>query len=157
MHRAATEYLIGWMDSLRRKPLVLRGARQVGKSYLARTFARSHFRNLVEINFEESPDLGRLFEAKSPDQIVPRLELHSGSKIIPVEIKAGKTGRLKSLHMFLREKMRSFGVRFNTDVPSLLDTEAALPSGETMPYRLLSLPLYLFGQTRRLCERHGTS
>ena len=79
-----------------------------------------------------------------------------GSKIIPVEIKAGKTGRLKSLHMFLREKMRRFGVRFNTDVPSLLDTQAALPSGEILPYRLLSLPLYLVGRTRRLCERHST-
>ena len=457
MHRAATEYLIGWRNSPRRKPLVLRGARQVGKSYLVRAFARSHFRNLAEINFEESPDLGRLFDARSPDQIVPRLELHSGgkivpgetllfldevqaapqvfaslryfherlpllhvvaagsllefvledhdfsmpvgrieylhlgpmvfeeflealgrpqladflqtyvmgddlpapvheqllgllrefmvvggmpeavqayvetksfiecdkikqsilstyvddfskygsrvntqrvqrvfqrlphlvgskfkhtqvdrdqqareigkalhllclariaykihhsscngvplgaeiderkfkalfldvgmlcrscglslseledtddltlvnsgavceqfagqhllysrqffeepelhywsrekrqssaevdfvisvgSKLIPVEIKAGKTGRLKSLHMFLREKRRSFGVRFNTDLPSLLDTEAALPSGEVLPYRLLSLPLYLVGQTRRLCEQYGTS
>ena len=53
--------------------------------------------------------------------------------------------------------MRSFAVRFNMDVPPLLDTEAALPSGEILPYRLLSLPLYLVGQTRRLCERHGTS
>ncbi|MBC8443337.1 ATP-binding protein [PVC group bacterium] len=457
MHRAVIEYLVAWKDNPRRKPLVLRGARQVGKSYLARAFARSHFRNLVEINFEENSDLGRLFDGRSPDQIVPRLELHSGAKIvpgetllfldevqaapqvfaslryfhehlsslhvmaagsllefvledhdfsmpvgrieylhlgpmtfeeflvalgrsqladflqtyavgdempvpiheqllgllrefmviggmpeaiqayvetksfiecdkvkqsvlstyaddfskygsrvntprvqrvfqrlphlvgskfkhtqvdrdqqareigkalhllclariaykihhsscngvplgaeiderkfkalfldvgmlcrscglslseledtddltlvnsgavceqfagqhllysrqffeepelhywsrekrqssaevdfvvsvgtkiIPIEIKAGKTGRLKSLHMFLRERARSFGVRLNTDVPSLLDTEAALPSGEVLPYRLLSLPLYLVGQTRRLCEQYGTS
>ncbi len=57
-----------------------------------------------------------------------------------------------TLHMFLKEKKRGFGVRFNTDLPSLLDTQAALPTGETLPYRLLSLPLYLVGQTRRLVE-----
>ena len=77
--------------------------------------------------------------------------LSIGNKIVPTEVKAGKTGRLKSLHAFLKEKHCSFGLRFNADMPSLLDTSAVLPSGEVLEYRILSLPLYMVGQARRLC------
>lgn len=82
-----------------------------------------------------------------------------GPQVIPVEVKAGKSGRLKSLHMFLKEKGRGFGLRFNADRPSLLDTTDVLPTGDTVAYRLLSLPLYLIGQVRRLCrqQEHGHS
>ena len=65
-----------------------------------------------------------------------------GPHIVPIEVKAGKTGRLKSLHLFLRKKGLDFGLRFNSDVPSLMEGE----------YRLLSLPLYMVGQARRLCR-----
>lgn len=78
--------------------------------------------------------------------------LSIGEAVIPVEVKAGKTGRLKSLHAFLRAKQRHFGLRFNTDLPSLLDTEMAFSDGERRPLRLLSLPLYLVEQGRRLCR-----
>lgn len=73
-----------------------------------------------------------------------------GQEIVPIEVKAGKTGRLKSLHTFLREKQRSFCLRFNSDVPSLLSAHTALADGNNIPFRLLSLPLYMVGQTRRL-------
>ncbi|MCU0728458.1 MAG: ATP-binding protein, partial [Planctomycetes bacterium] len=49
-----------------------------------------------------------------------------GEKVVPVEVKAGRTGSLKSIHLFLREKGRDFGLRFNADVPSLLDAETSL-------------------------------
>ena len=74
-----------------------------------------------------------------------------GPHVIPVEVKAGATGRLKSLHLFLAEKNRRFGLRFNSDLPSLLDTSAAPPGTGATPCRLLSLPFYLLGQARRLC------
>ena len=74
-----------------------------------------------------------------------------GPRVIPVEVKAGATGRLKSLHLFLSEKNCGFGLRFNSDVPSLLDTRSNPVGGMAKPFRLLSLPLYLIGQTRRLC------
>ena len=74
-----------------------------------------------------------------------------GPHVIPVEVKAGATGRLKSLHLFLAEKTHRFGLRFNSDYPSLLTTSTLTSHGETKPVRLLSLPLYLLGQTRRLC------
>jgi uncharacterized protein len=78
--------------------------------------------------------------------------LSIGPTVVPVEVKAGKTGTLKSLHMFLREKDRSFGLRFNTDTPSFLETRTCLADGGNRPFRLLSLPLYMVGQTRRLCR-----
>ncbi|MBI5488088.1 MAG: ATP-binding protein [Deltaproteobacteria bacterium] len=73
-----------------------------------------------------------------------------GAHVVPVEVKAGKTGTLKSLHLFLREKRRSLGVRLNSGPPSLLRAETALADGKKVPFRLLSLPLYMVGQVRRL-------
>jgi hypothetical protein len=49
-----------------------------------------------------------------------------GQHIVPVEIKAGKSGTLKSLHIFLKEKHRRFGLRFNAAPPGLL-RDASLP------------------------------
>ena len=75
-----------------------------------------------------------------------------GEKVVPVEVKAGRTGSLKSMHLFLREKGRDFGLRFNADAPSLLDAETSLADGRNRSFRLLSLPLYMVGQARRLCR-----
>jgi uncharacterized protein len=72
-----------------------------------------------------------------------------GQQILPVEIKAGKSGTLKSLHLFLKEKQRRQGLRFNADLPSVL-RDAPLPGEPTRRYDLLSLPLYMVGQTHRL-------
>jgi len=72
------------------------------------------------------------------------------NQIIPIEVKAGKTGRLKSLHYFIQEKQWPCGVRFNADVPSILDETVKLPNHEEFSYRLLSLPFYLSGQLNRV-------
>ena len=76
--------------------------------------------------------------------------ISEGTLIVPVEVKAGKSGTLKSLHLFLSEKHRSFGIRFNSDMPSILESQTALAGRPNIPYRLLSLPLYMAGQVRRL-------
>ncbi|MBK9385259.1 MAG: hypothetical protein IPN34_10640 [Planctomycetes bacterium] len=60
-------------------------------------------------------------------------------------------GTLRSLHHFLHEKRRNFGVRFYSDRPSLLRTRATLSDGSSVDYALLSLPLYLAGEVRRRC------
>lgn len=44
----------------------------------------------------------------------------------------------------------SLGLKFNSDLPSVLKTETALPDGRNIPYHLVSLPLYMVGQARRL-------
>ena len=75
-----------------------------------------------------------------------------GQQIIPVEIKAGTTGSLKSLHQFLKEKQRDFGLRFNADVPSLVSDSTILTDKTGLNFELLSLPLYMVGQGRRLLE-----
>ena len=70
--------------------------------------------------------------------------------VVPVEIKAGTTGSLRSIHQFLKEKRRDFALRFNADVPSLLRDSKGLSGGTRIDYHLLSLPLYMVGQARRL-------
>lgn len=76
--------------------------------------------------------------------------LSHGAEILPVEVKAGTTGRLKSLHLFLREKHRRFAVRLGGAPPSLLDAMTSLPDGDNVPFRLSSLPLYMAEEVRRL-------
>jgi hypothetical protein len=106
-------------------------------------------------HFFEEPELYYWSREKRQSAAEVDYVISVGPEIIPVEVKAGKSGRLKSLHVFLQEKSRGFGLRFNTDLPSLLETEVTLPTGETLPYRLLSLPLYLVGQARRLCRKYA--
>ena len=78
--------------------------------------------------------------------------LQHGVDILPVEVKAGKTGRLKSLHMFVCDRNVPVAVRFNADVPSLLDVFTSVATKERREFRLLSLPLYLAGQLPRLLD-----
>ncbi len=78
-----------------------------------------------------------------------------GQDVLPVEVKAGKTGTLKSLLQFLGEKRRQRAVRFYLGRPSL--EEVALPGDEPAKGQLLSLPLYLAGQLDRfLAEAFGS-
>lgn len=76
-----------------------------------------------------------------------------GNQVYPIEIKAGKRGTLKSLHVFLAEKNRKTGIRFNTDMPSHEKELAArvnLKGKEGLVYDLISLPLYLAGRLERM-------
>lgn len=61
MYREAIKELIKWKESHRRKPLIIEGARQVGKTWLVKDFARTHYRNLAYINFEEQVFMRDLF------------------------------------------------------------------------------------------------
>ena len=90
-------------------------------------------------------------EARSAAAEVDYL-LAPGSGIVPVEIKAGTTGSLRSLHQFLKEKRRDFALRFNAGPPSLLLDSKRLPDGSGVEYALLSLPLYMVGEARRLVK-----
>lgn len=81
MERFAERYLIQWLQSKRRKPLVLRGARQVGKSTLVRRFADQRELVLNEINLERHPDLDTVFAALDTTAIRGELEALSGRSI----------------------------------------------------------------------------
>jgi len=80
-----------------------------------------------------------------------------GPDVVPVEVKAGTTGTLKSLHVFVTEKHPAFALRFNSDQPSFGRVHTSLAVGPRIAFGLLSLPLYLVGQTQRLCRavKHG--
>ncbi|MDQ6970517.1 MAG: AAA family ATPase [Mariprofundus sp.] len=75
----------------------------------------------------------------------------AGDKAIPVEVKAGKTGSLKSLHLFVKEKSSALAIRLNADQPSLMQIDQQ----EGIGCSLLSLPLYMAGQVRRLVAENS--
>ena len=62
MYREKIEELKAWKNSPRRKPLILRGARQVGKTWLLREFGRQHYANTVYVNFEQAVGLRNIFD-----------------------------------------------------------------------------------------------
>ena len=75
MKRDATEYLYEWKDRKNRKPLVIRGARQTGKTWLVRDFGKKLYKNYVEINFDKLENISRLFETPDVKEIIKNLEL----------------------------------------------------------------------------------
>ena len=83
MYRFALKSLKEWAKRDVHKPLILRGARQVGKSFLIRMLANEVFETLAEINFEQMPDVAQLFTSKQPERIIPLLELKLGLSIVP--------------------------------------------------------------------------
>jgi uncharacterized protein len=78
--------LISWKSQKGRYPLIVRGARQVGKSYLVEAFGKTHFQNNVVVNFEFQPQLKDCFQSFDPSEIVNKLPL-----ILGVQIKEGST------------------------------------------------------------------
>lgn len=85
MYRSVYRHLEEWKKSGNRKPILLRGARQVGKSWLARELGKT-FPSFVEINFEERSDLTPIFDGElSPDHVLPRLSAAAGRSIVPGE------------------------------------------------------------------------
>lgn len=73
---------------------------------------------------------------------------HQG-KIVPIEVKSGKTGRLRSLHVFANEKKTKLAVRINGDKPNIAKVNSAL-AGSHASFKLMSIPFYLTGQLLRL-------
>lgn len=83
MKRQIDSYLEAWRESRLRKVLLLRGARQVGKTYSIRSLGLS-FETFLEINFEKDPRLSSFFEGSlSPSEINQRLTAYSGVSLIP--------------------------------------------------------------------------
>ena len=81
-----------------------------------------------------------------------------GGRIVPIEVKAGRSGTLKSLHQFAAEKRPDLAVRFDLAEPSLqeIQARAITASGATpVRYRLLSLPLYLVERLPNILDRLG--
>lgn len=83
MKRDRTSFLVDWLNSDTRRPLVLRGARQVGKTWLIRDLASLQEKQLIELNFEKRPDLESLFSSNDPKEIIINIAASTGSKIEP--------------------------------------------------------------------------
>lgn len=86
MERFLIKELNKWCVSPRRKPLILNGARQVGKTFLLKEFGARNFKNVIYCNFERDRELHRVFESSlSPHKIIPILKAHFDSAIDPRE------------------------------------------------------------------------
>ncbi|MCP4156660.1 MAG: ATP-binding protein, partial [bacterium] len=86
LKRDIFQHLLEWKDEPKRKPLLLRGARQVGKSWLVKKLGES-FDNFVEVNFEKTPEICTFFEGN----IDPLMLIKNISNYIKGEITPGKT------------------------------------------------------------------
>lgn len=110
MQRDAYIKLKHWKSSSKRKPLLLRGARQTGKTYLLKAFGQAEYDSFIYFNFEEDPNLKGFFaERVRPSEIIQNLALYAGKKIRPGvdlivfdEIQASD-GALKSLKYFYED------------------------------------------------------
>ena len=79
MYRKIMSFLKEWKESGHRKPLILQGARQVGKTYSILEFGRNHYENVAYFNFETNPKLNKTFEENiSPDYLIPILSHIAG-------------------------------------------------------------------------------
>ncbi|MCL2163074.1 MAG: AAA family ATPase [Oscillospiraceae bacterium] len=84
MKRKVMDELMAWKASARRKPLVLKGARQVGKTWLMNEFAGKAYDDSIYISFDKNDDVVRIFdETKDPKLIIERLSLIRGKTVLP--------------------------------------------------------------------------
>ena len=84
MYRIAMEKLLKWKESKRRKPLIIEGARQVGKTWLMKEFGRLYYTDTVYINFDSNSRMAELFASDlDTERLTMGLELYSGRKIDP--------------------------------------------------------------------------
>jgi len=83
MQRTLDAVLKQWKDSPIRQPLLVRGARQVGKTYSITAFGKIEFKDVVSVNFEERPELGDCFSDFDPRAIIDRLSVLTRAAIDP--------------------------------------------------------------------------
>lgn len=83
MYRKIMSFLEAWKDNEHRKPLILQGARQVGKTYSILEFGRTCYENVAYFNFETNPKLNETFKENiSPDYLIPILSHIAGQTIV---------------------------------------------------------------------------
>ncbi len=86
LKRNALLDMANWKNDADRKPLVLRGARQVGKTWLMKEFGKKYYKNYVYFNFDEEDELKSIFETnKNPHRIIELLSFIANEKIMPAE------------------------------------------------------------------------
>lgn len=83
MERKIYNDLLIWKNSLDRKPLILQGARQVGKTYIVNLFGKNEYANVIYCNFEQEKDLKDFFTDLNPRNILSRLSNYKRKEILP--------------------------------------------------------------------------
>ena len=77
MKRDVDSILLRWKNEIHRLPLLVRGARQVGKSFTISRFGEEHFNNCVVVNFEQRPEYEECFSSIIPEEIIQSISIIS--------------------------------------------------------------------------------
>lgn len=84
MERKIVKALLAWKNNTQKQPLLLQGARQVGKTYTLLSFGKEHYKNVAYFNLEESKEIPAIFERDlNPERVVRELAAQSGQTILP--------------------------------------------------------------------------
>jgi hypothetical protein len=144
MERKLYRNLLSWKESKEKECLVVKGARQVGKTYLIREFGRNEYESFIEINFHEQSELKRIFEGnKTAEEIYKRMTLNiPGVKLIPGKTlifldEIQKCGAARTALKFLAEDNRYdviasgslLGLAFGTDADDDVEEVESIPVG----------------------------
>jgi len=158
MERDVYEWLKNWKNEKNRKPLIIRGARQVGKTWLVDHFGRSDFDRLIDINFELQPQMKSCFGSLNPIEIIQRIELSLNVDIIP-----GKTllfldeiqeypEAIKALRYFYEKMPALHVVAAGSLLDFIMDAEAvSFPVGRVQNIHLFPLS---FGEFLSACGEY---
>ena len=113
------------------------------RSQMIEQIAGQQFRNLGP-SVGDGPDLFYWQrEGGRPGEIDYLLQIDG--KIVPVELKSGVAGSMKSLHQFMYDKQLDYALRFDQNPPSLFDVSVKTTQGNPVRYRMKSLPVYFLG------------
>ncbi len=136
IQRTINQKLLAWQQSSGRKPLVLRGARQTGKSHALAAFGEAHFEACHHLNFRENSDLASLFEGSlSPQAIVQSLEIILDTNINPetdllIFDEVQDCPRASTSVKYFYEKMPELALCCAGSLLGVVHTEASFPVGK---------------------------
>ena len=150
MYREGINKLIAWKNNPRRKPLILRGARQVGKTWLLKEFGRTQYSQCVYINFENAPHLQDLFvQDFDMNRILQALQIHARTVLTPDtlivldEIQAAERG-VTALKYFCEEAPQYHVVAAGSLLGMGLHAQVSFPVGKVNFMDLRPLSFYEF-------------
>jgi hypothetical protein len=137
MKRDKFAELILWKENQRRKPLILRGARQTGKTWLLKEFGRIHFKEIIYINFEEATNLQSIFKSDFDiKRIITTLQIYSQKVISPEdtlivfdEIQSAENG-ITSLKYFYENAPQYYLIAAGSLLGMGLHTKVSFPVGK---------------------------
>jgi hypothetical protein len=122
----------------------------VNNGSMAEQFVGQHL--LYRQQSYKRPELYYWNREKKSSQAEVDYLISCAGKVVPVEVKAGKTGSLKSLQVFVSEKKSPVAIRFNSMPPSCYEAQSAIAGKNIVSFSFISLPLYLVCQIDRLLE-----
>ena len=125
----------------------------INEGSIAEQFIGQHL--LYQNNGQEAPKLFYWLREQKTSNAEVDYVISRGNVILPVEVKAGKSGSLKSIFQFVFEKNAQIAIRFDLNLPSIQNISHKIQQNkrsENVTVKLISLPLYMVGQLNRLID-----